>query len=453
MNLLHLWCSFFRIHPSVALSVIERRRRIQKLFKIISLIYTLAMKILGIETSCDETSAAVVEAKRRVTGHMPVRQQSWSHVTILSNIISSQIDLHKKYGGVVPEVASRAHIEAIIPIVEESLKKAKVKLKDIGVIAVTNGPGLIGSLLVGVNTTKAFSFILKKPLIAVNHLEGHIYANFINVQNVKNVVNEKNKQFKQAERYNNLNKRSDIEFPAVILIASGGHTMLVYMKEHLKYRILGETKDDAAGEAFDKVAKILDLGYPGGPIIEKLANKGNPLAFDFPKAEMEEKTIRTDEGFLKKIPPNLDFSFSGLKTSVLYQFKSRFAKASRDRQAKQSSNLNKSRFNRDDITFITGVCASFQKAVIDVLMQKTIWAAERTKAKSILISGGVAANEMLRDRLNKEARKIGSQFTVPPKILCTDNAAMVAAAGYFKARAGKFSDFKKIAIDPNLKLK
>ena len=367
------------------------------------------MKILGIETSCDETSAAVVKHKK-------------GRLEILSNIVSSQVDLHKKYGGIVPEVASRAHMQAIIPIIEESLNKAKIKLKDIGIIAVTTGPGLIGSLLVGVNTAKTLAFITGKPLVSVNHLEGHIYANFI------------------CEMSNVKCQKSKVKFPAVVLIASGGHTTLVYMKKHLSYKILGQTKDDAAGEAFDKVAKILDIGYPGGPIIEKLAKKGNPLRFDFPRAEMEGETIRDKKGFLKKLLPNLDFSFSGLKTAVLYQVKSKKLKVK----------------NRK---YITDVAASFQRAIIDVLVQKTLWAAQRTKAKSILISGGVAANETLREKLKEEAQKNGFHFFAPPKDLCTDNAAMIAAAGYFKYSVKKFTQHPDpgrgaaMKIDPNLKLK
>jgi len=353
------------------------------------------MRILAIETSCDETSAAVLEGKS-------------GKLKILSNIISSQINLHEKYGGVVPEVASRAHIEAIIPVIEESLKKAKTSLAKIDAIAVVCGPGLIGSLLVGVNTAKALAFVLKKPLVCINHLEGHIYANFVGIESKK-----------------------EIKFPMVVLLVSGGHTMLIYMKGHLDYKILGETLDDAAGEAFDKVAKILNLGYPGGAVIEKLAKEGDYLRFDFPRAEMERKTIRTKEGFLEKLPQSMDFSFSGLKTSVLYQVKSQKVKSKK---------------------FKVDVSASFQKAVLDVLVTKTIWATQRTKAKSILISGGVAANEELRNILRKEVPKIGCQFAVPPKILSTDNAAMIAAAGYFKIKSRKFTPLEKVKIDPNLKL-
>lgn len=359
------------------------------------------MVILGIETSCDDTSVALLKLGD-------------NKLDILSNIVSSQINIHNLYGGVVPEVASRAHIENMIPVLKKSLRDAKIKsVKDVDLISTTCGPGLVGSLVVGINTAKTLAFAFKKPLVCVNHLEGHIYANL-----VREVKSQKSKV--------------KIKFPLVVLIVSGGHTMLVHMKDHLKYKILGETKDDAAGEAFDKVARVLNLGYPGGPIIEKLAEKGDAEYFKFPRAEMEGKTIRLESGFLKKLPPNLDFSFSGLKTSVINEVRKK---------------------RRVTDKFKKDISASFQEAVVEVLVQKTLWAAERKKVKTIFISGGVAANSYLKEKLKKESLKNNFNFFAPPKILCTDNAAMIAAAGYFKYKIKGPDSLKKIKIDPNLRLK
>lgn len=351
------------------------------------------MRILGIETSCDDTSSAVIEAQKE-------------KIKSLSSIVSSQNKLHEIYGGIVPEVASRAHIETIIPAIKESLKRSKSSLKNIDLISVTRGPGLVGSLLIGINTVKTISFVNNLPIVCVNHLEGHIYANFVD----------------QKER---------IEFPLIVLIVSGGHTMLVYMKDHLKYKILGQTKDDAAGEAFDKVARALGLGYPGGAIIEKISKEGDPEKFKFPKAEMESKIIRLESGYLKKLPPNLDFSFSGLKTAVI-------------NEVRKHKTKNKS--------FIADIVASFQKTSVDILVAKTIWAAERKKVKTVLISGGVAANAILRKELQKKCQIQGFNFFAPPKNLCTDNAAMIAAAGYFKYKNKGPDLLEKIKVNPNLKL-
>lgn len=328
--------------------------------------------ILGIETSCDETSASIVLAEDK-------------NIKVLSNIVSSQIAIHKKYGGVVPEVASRAHVEAIIPVIKEALIEAKINLKDVDCLAVTSSPGLIGSLSVGLSSAKALSFSLDKKCYFINHLEGHIYANFIN------------------------NKK--IKFPAIVLVVSGGHTQVILMKNHGSYKIIGQTKDDAAGEAFDKVARILGLPYPGGPSLEKISMKGDENKITFPKAEMMGKTSRDKEGFVIKILPNLDFSFSGLKTSVLVETK----------KYKKLSEKDKS-----------DIAASFQKAVVDVLVQKTIWAGQRNKVKSILLSGGVSANKKLRDQLKTKSEDNGFLFSAPEFSYSTDNAAMVACVAYFK---------------------
>ncbi|MCL0071786.1 tRNA (adenosine(37)-N6)-threonylcarbamoyltransferase complex transferase subunit TsaD [Peptococcaceae bacterium] len=326
----------------------------------------MSVVILGIETSCDETSAAVV-----IDG-----------VDVASNIIASQVDLHAKFGGVVPEVASRKHLELIDCVVLEALENAKIDFKDINAVAVTYGPGLVGALLVGVMAAKALSYALKVPLVAVNHLEAHIYANFL--------------------------EKPDVEFPTLCLVVSGGHTDLVLIKHHGSYEFLGSTLDDAAGEAFDKIARAIGLGYPGGPLIDKLAQGGNADAIDFPRVYLEDGS--------------LDFSFSGLKTAVLNYLNS----------AKQK-NMKINTAN---------LAAAFQQAVVDVLVDKTILAAEKYGVKVIMLAGGVASNRCLRNQLKKAADKCGFKVIYPQPILCTDNAAMVACCGYYKYLRGEFADFK-----------
>ncbi|HHP50961.1 MAG TPA: tRNA (adenosine(37)-N6)-threonylcarbamoyltransferase complex transferase subunit TsaD [Moorella mulderi] len=321
--------------------------------------------ILGIETSCDETSAAVVRDGQE----------------ILSNVVASQIEIHRRYGGVVPEIASRHHMENIGPVVEEALQRAGVHFQDLHGIAVTHGPGLVGALLVGVSYAKAAAFALQKPLMAVHHLLGHIYAAFLSHRR--------------------------LPLPAVALIVSGGHTELVYMEDHGKLEILGSTRDDAAGEAFDKVARVLGLPYPGGPELELLAQGGDPEAIKFPRAWLEEGS--------------LDFSFSGLKTAVINHLRQAAARGEH--------------VNRAD------VAASFQEAVVDVLVGKSIEAARRKKARSLLLVGGVAANRRLRSRMEEEARKIGLPLFSPPLNLCTDNAAMIACAGYYKYLRKEFASW------------
>ncbi len=331
--------------------------------------------ILAIESSCDETACSIVENGRNV----------------LSNIISSQIEIHKQYGGVVPEVASRKHIENISDVVNEAIIKANVSCDNIDAVAVTYGPGLVGALLVGVNYAKGLSYAWNKPLIGVNHIEGHIYANFI--------------------------ENKDLEPPFVCLVASGGHTHLIYINDYGKYEIMGKTRDDAAGEAFDKVARAIGLGYPGGPLIEKKAKEGNEAAIKFPRAVIDEDT--------------LDFSFSGLKSAVLNYIH------------------NKQQKNEEIIA--EDVAASFQQAVVDVLVMKTMKAAKLRNCKIVALAGGVASNSSLREALEKECKKNNYVFLKPSSILCTDNAAMIGCAAYYKYLKKEFSDASLNAIS-NLKL-
>ena len=333
--------------------------------------------ILGIESSCDETAAALIKVKR-------------GKFKILSNIVSSQIDIHKKFGGVVPEVAARNHVVNILPVINQALVRAKINPKKIDKIAVTIGPGLITSLIVGVETAKTLAYVWQKPIIGINHLKAHFYANWLNNQPIK--------------------------FPAISLIVSGGHTELILLTTKNKFKKIGQTIDDAAGEAFDKVAQLLKIGYPGGPIISKLAKDGNPKAFNFPRPMMKTK--------------DFNFSFSGLKTSVLYTIKKLPALKANSYRLKAN------------------ICASFQQAVIDVLTQKTIKAALTYGAKTIILSGGVAANQLLRKSLKKRAENINLNFLMPEVFLCTDNATMIAAAAYFE----KSIPWQKIEADPNLSL-
>ncbi|WP_333886702.1 tRNA (adenosine(37)-N6)-threonylcarbamoyltransferase complex transferase subunit TsaD [Clostridium sp.] len=334
------------------------------------------LKILAIESSCDETSAAVVLNGR------------W----VLSNIISSQIDIHKKFGGVVPEVASRKHIEVISVVVEQALEEAKITLKDIDAIGVTYGPGLVGALLVGLQYAKALSYALEKPLIGVNHIEGHISANFI--------------QYK------------DLKPPFVCLVVSGGHTYLVHMKDYGKFEVLGQTRDDAAGEAYDKIARALGLGYPGGPKIDSIAKEGNPDAIKFPRANFHDNK-------------SLDFSFSGLKSSVL-------------------NYLNQKDMKKEDINK-ADVAASFQKAVVSFLVDNSLKSCKFKNANKIAVAGGVASNTCLRETFKREAIKNKVDVLFPEPVLCTDNAAMIGSAAYFEYMKGNRSPLNLNAI-PNLKL-
>ena len=330
---------------------------------------------LGIESSCDETSAAIVRNGREV----------------LSNIISSQIDTHKKFGGVVPEVASRKHVEAISNVIEEAIEVAGIKYDDIDVIASTYGPGLVGALLVGLSTAKAMALSMEKPFVGVNHIEGHISANYI--------------------------EHKDLKPPFVTLVVSGGHTHLVHVKDYGEYEILGRTRDDAAGEAYDKIARALGLGYPGGPQIDKLAKIGDPLSIDFPKPYLEEGSF--------------DFSFSGLKSAVL-------------------NYLNKMNMQKCEISK-ENVAASFQNSVIEVLSDKAINAVKHVKLDTLCLAGGVAANSALRNILEEKCKNDNIRFLYPSNILCTDNAAMIASSGYYEYIKGHTSNLDLNAI-PSLKI-
>jgi len=327
------------------------------------------MLILGIETSCDETSVAVVKNGRE----------------ILSNIILSQDKLHRPFGGVVPEIACRAHLESIIGIIHNAITEAQVKLSDINAVAVVNSPGLIGALLIGVTAAKTLSMVLNTPLIAIHHLHAHIYANNL--------------------------EHDPIPYPAISLVVSGGHTSLFLSEKETKHTLLGETIDDAAGEAFDKVSKILGLGYPGGPVIDKLAKQGNCKAIPFPRVYLDKNS--------------LDFSFSGLKTAVLYHVK--------------GQDQNRTTLTAKNDTEIANISASFQEAVIDVLVHKTVLASKMYNVRSILLGGGVAANSRLRKNFLKIAEETGLPVYYPSLKLCTDNAAMVAGLAYWKYREGDIS--------------
>ncbi|MFA5029908.1 MAG: tRNA (adenosine(37)-N6)-threonylcarbamoyltransferase complex transferase subunit TsaD [Patescibacteria group bacterium] len=343
------------------------------------------MKILAIETSCDETSASVLSGQK-------------NKLEILSNVVSSQIDIHKKYGGVVPEVAARHHVQNILPVVDESLALAKAGPKEIDLLVTTAGPGLVTSLIIGVEAAKTLSFAWQKPLLAINHMYGHIAGNFLN---------------------------DKITFPAVCLVVSGGHTEIVYLKNYWQFKKIGQTVDDAAGEAFDKVAKLLGLGYPGGPIVSSKAE-------EFKNINLQSK-LKLPRPMLKSA--DFNFSFSGLKTAVLYLVQKMSEAEKRER--------------------IPEICFEFQQAVIDVLVTKTVRAAREYRVKTVMLAGGVAANKKLRESLRLAAERGGYKFLVPEFKLCTDNAAMVALAGYYLARKKKIKldNWKRVKVDPNWELK
>ncbi|WP_395138746.1 tRNA (adenosine(37)-N6)-threonylcarbamoyltransferase complex transferase subunit TsaD [Armatimonas sp.] len=327
------------------------------------------MIVFGIETSCDETSAAVVVDGR----------------TLLSNVVASQMEEHARYGGVVPELASRRHVEQLIPVFRQALAEANCTWTDIDAIAVTNRPGLLGALLVGTSAAKALGMALKKPVVPVHHIEAHLYANWLTHETV--------------------------DYPSVALVVSGGHTDLFHLRGHGDYVLLGRTRDDAAGEAFDKCARLMGLGYPGGPAVQKAAEGGNPKAMTFPRA---------------LLPGTHEFSFSGLKTSVRY--------------ALQGENLPP----------IADIAASFQEAVVDVLSKKTIAAANELGVERVLLAGGVSANTRLRQIMQERCDKAGLALFYPPVALCTDNAAMIACAGYWYLQNGRAAtlDFETRASEP-----
>ena len=331
------------------------------------------MKILAFETSCDETSCAVIEDGRK----------------ILSNIISTQVPIHKKFGGVVPEIASRHHIEDVLPVAMEALTEASCDWKDIDAVAVTEGPGLVGALLVGVAAAKAAAWALDKPLIGVNHMEGHIFANFL--------------------------QNSDLEPPFLALVVSGGHTMLVVVRDYNTFELLGETRDDAVGEAFDKIARIMGYPYPGGPHIDRLAKQGNPHAIPFPTPLHKEHSF--------------DFSFSGLKSAVINYL--------------HTKEMKKETVSNED------VAASFQYTVVNTLVTKAMEAMEKTKLTTIVLAGGVAANSGLREELKKECDKRNFRMSYPDSILCTDNGAMIGCRAYYMAQIG---DYANLTLNANPRL-
>lgn len=331
------------------------------------------MKILAFETSCDETSCAVIEDGRK----------------ILSNIISTQVPIHKKFGGVVPEIASRHHIEDVLPVAIEALTEASCDWKDIDAVAVTEGPGLVGALLVGVAAAKAAAWALDKPLIGVNHMEGHIFANFLQNQ--------------------------DLEPPFLALVVSGGHTMLVVVRDYNTFELLGETRDDAVGEAFDKIARIMGYPYPGGPHIDRLAKQGNPHAIPFPTPLHKEHSF--------------DFSFSGLKSAVINYL--------------HTKEMKKETVSNED------VAASFQYTVVNTLVTKAMEAMEKTKLTTIVLAGGVAANSGLREELKKECDKRNFRMSYPDSILCTDNGAMIGCRAYYMAQIG---DYANLTLNANPRL-
>ena len=328
------------------------------------------MIILGIESSCDETAAAVVVDGKK----------------ILSNIINSQISIHSKYGGVVPELASRRHVESILPVIQEALSKANLSLNDIEGIAVTQGPGLVGSLLVGLSVAKSIAYVKNIPLIGVDHVKGHIFSIFL--------------------------ENDELDFPFLSLVVSGGHTNLYMVHGIDRCNLLGQTRDDAAGEAFDKIAKLLELGYPGGVVIDKLAKEGDSGAIHFPRA------------FISK--DSLDFSFSGIKTAVLHYVRAR-------PWTEISARMN-------------DIAASFQEAIIDVLVRKTVQAALNNKVKSIVLAGGVASNSRLRTQMTNTAKEKGLRICIPSPILCTDNAAMISVVGDYFLKRGVTSSMDLNAV-------
>jgi N6-L-threonylcarbamoyladenine synthase len=347
--------------------------------------------ILGIETSCDETAAAVVADGR----------------VIRSNVVASQVDIHRRYGGVFPEVASRQHVLSILPVVEEALVEADVGWEDLAAVAVTHGPGLAGSLLVGVNAAKGLAWSQRLPLVGINHIEAHIYGNW-------------------------LLDMPPPEFPLICLVVSGGHTELILMHDHGRYQWLGGTLDDAAGEAFDKVGRMLGLDYPGGPAIQEAARAGTPTAFQLPRAWL---------------PGTHDFSFSGLKTAVL-RIVQKYRSTADGKPSTKGRIVSSQMPPLTRVLPAANLAASFQDSVVDVLVEKTCQAAEEYEAKTVLLAGGVAANERLRDQMSRR-----STMTVycPPLALCTDNAAIVASNGFFRFERGERADWD-LDIDPGLRL-
>lgn len=355
------------------------------------------MLALAIETSCDDTSVAIVR----------------NGVEVLSSIVSSQAEIHSQYGGVVPEVAARKHLSNVVPVIEDAFQQAKIEMEEIDYLAITAGPGLIGSLIVGVNTAKLLAYTHHLPLVAIHHTEGHIYANWLKDNLGKN--------------------KKPPQFPLICLTVSGGHSNLIYMKDHLRYKIIGDTLDDSAGEAYDKVAKMLGLGYPGGPIISQRALSGDDQAFKFPLVDLTPSPFRNESGFLQNPNPSLDFSFSGLKTAVL-----RVVKENEDLSEKTIADLS----------------ASFQRTINETLIRNLDRAISAYEPCSVLLSGGVSANKHLRQLfvqlLEKKYRHIS--LYLPQAKYCTDNAAMIAAAAHYHFLENDYYDLMDIVPDPNFKL-
>lgn len=357
------------------------------------------MLVLGIETSCDETSAAIVGGEGK-------------EIKLLSNVIASSLELHTKTGGIIPEQAAREQVKYMLPVVEEALQKANKKIDDLDGIAVTYGPGLIGSLLVGVETAKTLSYVLNKPIVPINHMVGHVYANFI--------------------------ENNAITLPAIALVVSGGHTDLLLLKKHGDFQLLGGTRDDAAGECFDKCARLLGYTYPGGPKISQLAEKGNPDAFNFPRPMISSH--------------DYEFSFSGLKTAFLNETRKHFP-VLRNADAREKVGWQEivldNNLSQQEKQLVYDLCASLQKAIISVLVRKTIKAVEQHNVTSLLLSGGVAANELLRATFEEALakKKPDCKLSVPAKQLCTDNAAMIASAAYFNFHPIPWKD---LTADPEL---
>ena len=413
------------------------------------ILYTDFMLILAIETSCDDTAVALMKAEK-------------GDFFVMDEYISSQFKVHSPFGGVVPNLAAREHLKNLPLLLKKIIAKNKIGPKNIGLIAVTQGPGLIPALLIGTNCAKALAYAWKKPLVGVNHVAGHIYANFISNQGSTFYsrfdlsLGGSRRQFLKVKPFGNSSRSNLIKFPILALVVSGGHTELIFMKKHLSYKIIGQTLDDAAGEAFDKAAKILELGYPGGPIVSTMADKFQKLfkvrPFPSPTIRREipqGRTFRDSSKSNFSLPrpminsSNFNFSFSGLKTAVLYTV--------RDHpQIPKNKKLTQE------------ICAEFQQAVIDVLVQKTIGAAKKYQPKTILLGGGVSANKELRKQLKEKIRNSKFEIrncglAIPDTKYSLDNAAMIAAAGYFKFRSAKnkiifYDNWKKMEADANLKL-
>lgn len=386
------------------------------------------MIILGIETSCDETGISLVTADK-------------NSLHVLSNVVASSMELHSKTGGIIPEIAAREQIKYILPVLDEALKDAEVSKDKIDAIAVTVGPGLIGSLLVGVETARTLAYVWDKPLIPVNHLFGHIYANFLEEE--ANYSSSKQSESRSLNGDSSRLRSNNIEFPAIALIVSGGHTDLVFMENENSVKWIAGTRDDAAGEAYDKIGRLLGLSYPAGPLIEQLAKKGTPNDFHFPRPLLHEDT--------------LDFSFSGLKTAVLREVQRHSDKLGASASKISSENPKEHRdfgvanAPQNDELFedklIADLARATQDAIIDVLVEKTMRATLTRNAKSVLLCGGVAANQTLRDHFLTACEKYNINFFVPSRRLCTDNGAMIAAAGYFTPeRIG----WKEITANPEL---